>query len=71
MISFLTALSDTENCYSCKDAQEKRPGDITLGDSWGTELPENEWKKGISLILCQTEKGITLSERDVYKRQSV
>lgn len=62
MISFLTALSYTENCYSCKYAQEKRPGDITLGDSWGTELPENEWKKGISLILCQTEKGITLSE---------
>lgn len=62
MISFLTALSYTENCYSCKYAQEKRPGDITLGDSWGTELPENEWKKGISLMLCQTEKGITLLE---------
>lgn len=62
MISFLTALSYTENCYSCKYAQEKRPGDITLGDSWGTELPENEWKKGISLVLCQTEKGIALLE---------
>lgn len=62
MISFLAALSYTENCYSCKYAQEKRPGDITLGDSWGTELPENEWKKGISLVMCQTEKGITLLE---------
>lgn len=60
MISFLTALSYTENCYRCKYAQEKRPGDITLGDSWGTQLQENEWKKGISLVLCQTEKGIAL-----------
>lgn len=62
MISFLSALSYTENCYSCKYAQEKRPGDITLGDSWGTELPENEWHKGISLVLCQTKKGKSLLE---------
>jgi coenzyme F420-reducing hydrogenase beta subunit len=62
MISFLSALSYTENCYSCKYAQEKRPGDITLGDSWGTELSENEWHKGVSLVLCQTEKGKSLLE---------
>lgn len=60
MISFLSALSYTENCYSCKYAQENRPGDITLGDSWGTELSENEWHKGVSLVLCQTEKGKSL-----------
>lgn len=62
MISFLSALSYTENCYSCKYAQENRPGDITLGDSWGTELSENEWHKGVSLVLCQTEKGKNLLE---------
>ena len=37
--------------------------DITLGDSWGSELDANEKEKGISLILCQTEKGIKLIER--------
>lgn len=62
MISFLSALSYTENCYSCKYAQENRPGDITLGDSWGTELSENEWHKGVSLVLCLTEKGKSLLE---------
>ncbi len=60
MIAFLSALSYTENCYSCKYAQIKRPGDITLGDSWGTNVPETEWQKGISLILCQSDKGIKL-----------
>lgn len=34
-----------------------RVSDITLGDSWGSELEAEEQKKGISLILCQTEKG--------------
>ena len=33
-----------------------------MGDSWGTELSENEWHKGVSLVLCQTEKGKSLLE---------
>lgn len=60
MISFLSSLSYTNNCYSCHYANIKRVSDITLGDSWGTELPSEEWSKGISLILCQTQKGIDL-----------
>lgn len=35
--------------------------DITLGDSWGTEL-SGEVKNGVSLILCQSEKGKELIE---------
>lgn len=54
--SFLSSINYTENCYSCKFATIERVSDITLGDSWGTELNE-EKKNGISLILCQTEKG--------------
>ena len=57
MISFLESLSYTENCYSCQYAQFYRVSDLTLGDSWGSNLPNSEWKKGISLVLCQTEKG--------------
>lgn len=57
LISFLNALTYTENCYTCQYATLDRVSDITLGDSWGSKLDESEWKKGISLVLCQTEKG--------------
>lgn len=56
-IAFLNGLFYTENCYSCKYAKKERVSDITLGDSWGSELSNEERAKGISLILCQTEKG--------------
>lgn len=61
LTAFLSALTYTENCYDCQYAKLERVSDITLGDSWGSEL-ESEWKKGISLILCQTEKGKSLVE---------
>lgn len=54
--AFLRGVCYTENCYSCQYACQRRVGDLTLGDSWGTEMKE-ELHKGISLILCQTDKG--------------
>ena len=63
MTSFLSALTYTENCYECSYAKKQRVGDITLGDSWGSVLPEVEWKKGISLILCQSLKGKKLLDK--------
>lgn len=62
MMSFLDSVCYTENCYNCQYATLNRVSDITLGDSWGSELPNEEWKKGISLILCQTSKGKDLVE---------
>lgn len=56
-IAFLNSLTYTENCYSCYYAKKERVSDLTLGDSWGSELPIAEQKKGISLLLSQTEKG--------------
>lgn len=56
-LAFLNGLSHTENCYDCKYARFDRVSDLTIGDSWGSELNINEIKKGISLVLCQTEKG--------------
>ncbi len=56
-VGFLKGLFYTDNCYSCPYAGPQRIGDLSLGDSWGSELDESERKKGISLILCQTEKG--------------
>ncbi len=57
--AFLSGISYTDNCYSCQFATIERVSDITLGDSWGTELKAEEGK-GVSLILIQTEKGIEL-----------
>lgn len=55
--AFLSSLCYTENCYSCRYAQQERVSDISLGDSWGSELPQEEQEKGVSLILCQSPKG--------------
>jgi coenzyme F420-reducing hydrogenase beta subunit len=58
-MAFLKGLCYTENCYSCHYAQPERVGDITIGDSWGTEL-KDELKDGVSLALCQTSRGVEL-----------
>lgn len=55
--AFLAGLDYTEGCYACRYAELNRVSDVTLGDSWGSELEKDEQAKGISLILCQTEKG--------------
>ena len=54
---FLDGVDYTENCYSCRYATLKRASDLTLGDSWGSEQTEHEQRNGVSLILCQTDKG--------------
>lgn len=54
--AFLSSIDYTENCYSCQFAKTERVSDVTLGDSWGTDLV-NEEKNGVSLILIQTIKG--------------
>ena len=58
-IAFLNALDYTDGCYRCRYASTDRVSDLTLGDNWGTERPE-DLSKGLSLILCQTEKGRAL-----------
>ncbi len=66
-LSFLSSLNYTENCYNCNYAKKERVSDITLGDSWGTKMDKQEQGKGISLVLCQTEKGKELlSLSDMY-----
>jgi len=46
-------------CHSCQYTSTDRPGDVSLGDFWN--LPKDfhpeEQKKGISLLLINTEKG--------------
>ena len=55
-LAFLKGLCYTENCYSCHYAQTNRVGDLTIGDSWGTEMTD-ELANGVSFVMCQTDKG--------------
>ncbi|MDE7412818.1 MAG: Coenzyme F420 hydrogenase/dehydrogenase, beta subunit C-terminal domain [Muribaculaceae bacterium] len=61
--TFLNGFSYRKSCYTCKYAQPKRYSDITIGDFWGLgkKIPSSEippHKKGISLVLPSTKKGI-------------
>lgn len=60
--AFWGGRSYTENCYSCEYACGRRISDITIGDSWGSNLPAEAQKGGVSLALVQTEKGKSLLE---------
>lgn len=62
-IAFLEGLTFTDNCYACDYAGLKRVSDVTLGDSYGSTLAQEEQRKGISLLLCQTPKGQQLLEQ--------
>ena len=62
-IAFLKGIIYTQNCYSCVYARTERVSDITIGDCWGSDLDNLEKEKGISLALCQSEKGSSLIKR--------
>ena len=57
LVPFKNGLIYTENCYHCQYAKFERISDLTLGDSWGSQLPKEQRKKGISLALVNSEKG--------------
>lgn len=61
-IGFLKGLFYTSNCYNCGYAKLNRVSDLTLGDSWGSRLPIEQRKQGISIALAQSEKGKKLLE---------
>ena len=58
--TFLKSTTYTENCYTCRYATLDRVSDISLGDSWGSELPKSEVNRGISFALVQSQKGMEL-----------
>ena len=61
-VAFLNGLICMERCYECVCADSKRITDLTIGDSWGTELPSDG--KGNP---CDTERGENLMKKtDVY-----
>lgn len=67
LLAFLCGLDYTDNCYECKYAGIKRVSDITIGDSWGSDLSAEEQRRGISIMLCQTVKGEQLLKNSKMK----
>lgn len=54
------------NCYNCLYAEKNRVGDFTIADWWNykpsSKSDKNFDKKGVSLILCNTEKAQLLAK---------
>lgn len=51
------------SCETCKYTNLQRPSDVTLADFWGWEKSHptaNADDRGLSLVLCNTEKGVQL-----------
>jgi coenzyme F420-reducing hydrogenase beta subunit len=65
--AYMSGLMQRSSCESCPFANRYRRSDITIGDFWGIEeiLPQlkNEFHRGISLILSNTEKGRQMCEQ--------
>lgn len=58
---FINNLISRNSCSQCHYCNTDRPSDITIGDYWGWEknVPDfNKDDKGISLVICNTEKGL-------------
>lgn len=45
--------------------------DVTIGDSWGSDFPQKEQGRGVSLLLCQTDKGANLGVGKVASAQNI
>lgn len=59
-VAFYSCLSLRKSCYSCRYSQSQRIGDITLGDFWGLGESCVPQKNGVSLVLCNTQKGVDI-----------
>ena len=65
--AYMSGLMQRSSCEKCPYASRYRWSDVTLGDFWGIEemLPQlkDEFHRGISLILSNTEKGRRMCEQ--------
>lgn len=64
-LMFFNHLILRPSCYECRYSNFNRPGDISLGDYWGVEkqFPDYDDDKGISLLMCNTQQGISVWEK--------
>lgn len=59
-----------ECCYSCKYSNAGHQSDLTIADFWGITkcYPERDDDKGLSLIVSNTEKGVSLLNNEGFKK---
>lgn len=72
-VAFNACLTIRHSCFNCKAKGGRCGSDITLADFWGIEkvIPDFSDDKGVSLCLCNTEKGYDLfAELAVVKRKT-
>jgi hypothetical protein len=63
---FLQNVMLRKSCYKCHFSNTIRSCDITIGDFWNLNKVKPSFdteRKGVSLVLCNTEKGRKLFER--------
>ena len=62
MQGFLEDLYLRPSCYACASRSGKSGSDIAIADFWGVEnfYPEFDDDKGVGLILCNTDKGVSV-----------
>lgn len=58
--AFMAGLIFRKNCFSCSYAQPSRGSDVTIADYWGIGETAIPIGRGISLMLANTPKGISL-----------
>lgn len=51
------------SCYNCPYTYAHRKSDITIGDLWGECSPEDQYKKGVSLVIVHSEKGLQMLQK--------
>lgn len=49
-----------ESCYKCPFATKGRVGDVTFGDFWGLKAYKGDVKRNVSVVLANTQKGLSL-----------
>lgn len=63
---FSSGITLRQSCYRCEFSNEKRVGDITIGDFWGINSQSKFYHDrgmGVSLFICNTAKGVDLVTR--------
>lgn len=65
MRGFLSNLFLRPSCYNCMAKQGRSGSDITIADGWGIQniYPELDDDKGTSLVLLNTQKGLSLYDQ--------
>ena len=73
---FLANICLRPSCHSCRFKEFPRLSDLTIGDAWGIEkyMPELDDDRGTSVVLVNSEKGLTLWDtvsKDTVFRQGL